>query len=710
MNALLNISIRTKLILLVCISLLGISSLALYQGIKAKETLLSTKKEKVEHIISGVFSQVDALREQAKKGLITQEKAQAEAKNLVSSFRYDNGNYIWINDFVPNMIMHPIKPELDGKNLSDLKDKKGTALFVEMAKTAKKSGAGYVEYYWSKPNADKPVPKMSFVKAVPEWQWVLGTGIYIDDVEEAFIENLISSAVLLLIIALIITVFAYLIISSINRPITQMAQIIHKVSHEGDLSSTIKIQQKDELGLIAEDFNHLIQFLAETIHEIQSVMSQVVKGQTDVQIKKEMRGTFDDLKKDINQSVTNIHKTILSLDDTLEDLSKGEFNTRQIEGLQGRFKQITDNANSVSTTLKSSFTEINLIMSEMSSGKFDRRINIDVMGEFKTLEDNINQSLNEVENAISQISEALARQASGDYSVNKDIKLTGDLERLDKALHTTCDKIGGTIVEINHTAESVSDMSEELANNAQLFSEKAQSQAATLEETSASTEEITATVKNNTDSARKANALANQAQEKAQKSSEINDIAVTSMQQITEASHQIAEIITLIDSIAFQTNLLALNAAVEAARAGEHGRGFAVVAGEVRNLAGKSADAAKQIKELIENSVQKVEEGAGYVNQSKDSLTEINEVIIQVSQIISEITSSSEEQAKAIEHINQAIASLDRDTQQTTHLVEQTAQNAQQMNVIARQMIKEMAFFKQDKANKALKNGALPAK
>ncbi|MGE4499192.1 MAG: methyl-accepting chemotaxis protein [Hydrogenovibrio sp.] len=661
MNGLMNLTIKAKLILLVLVTLVGMSFITIYDSITEKQIMMDAKKERVETIITGISSQIHALQNQVKEGKLTMEAAQKEAKDIVSSFRYDGNNYVWINDFHPNMIMHPLKPSLDGSDLSEYKDKKGNLLFVNMAKTAEKSGQGYVEYFWTKPNQTVPVPKMSFVKEIPGWNWILGTGIYIDDVNEAFYATLISHfAILAFLIAISIGV-AYWVFNAINRPLKEMSSIMQRVSNDGDLSQTISIRGNDEIGRISADFNHHIQFLANTIEEIQSVMANVARGNTDVSIHTEMKGVFD---------------------------------VQTINGLEGRFKHILENTESVVNSLKLSFEEINLVMSEMSTGKFDRRISIDVKGEFEKLEHNINQSLDSVEEAITHISEALSRQASGNYDPKSDIQLTGDLKRLDSALHTTCDKVGTTILQINHSAESVSRMSEELAQSAMAFSEKTQNQAATLEETSASTEEITATVRQNTDSARNANALARQAQEKAHKGAQINEVAVQSMDQITESSNQIADIITLIDSIAFQTNLLALNAAVEAARAGEHGRGFAVVAGEVRNLAQKSADAARQIKTLIEDSVQKIHEGADYVNQSKESLSEINEVITKVTSIISEITTSSEEQAKAVEHINQAIVSLDKDTQQNALIVEQTAQNAQQMKEAAYQMSRQVDFFK----------------
>jgi methyl-accepting chemotaxis protein len=194
-----------------------------------------------------------------------------------------------------------------------------------------------------------------------------------------------------------------------------------------------------------------------------------------------------------------------------------------------------------------------------------------------------------------------------------------------------------------------------------------------LEETAASMEEITSIVQQSAENAKHANTLAHEAKEVAQNGGKIVQSAVTSMQGIKESSNKIAEIITVIDEIAFQTNLLALNAAVEAARVGEQGKGFAVVASEVRNLAGRSSTAAKEIKTLVQDSVHRVEEGSGLVIKSGEELKEIVSSVEKVAAIVLEITSAAQEQSAGIEQINKAVMQMDEITQQNAALVEQTA-------------------------------------
>ena len=201
-------------------------------------------------------------------------------------------------------------------------------------------------------------------------------------------------------------------------------------------------------------------------------------------------------------------------------------------------------------------------------------------------------------------------------------------------------------------------------------------------------------VKRNADSASAANQLAHVARDKAQSGGAVISNAIAAMDDIDESSKHIANIITVIDEIAFQTNLLALNAAVEAARAGEQGKGFAVVASEVRNLAGRSASAAKEIQDLIEDSVAKVESGAKLVNQSGKTLGEIVESVEKVSEIVAEIASASLQQSTGIDQINQSMTHMDNITNQNAGLVQQSASASEAMEQRARDLTNELSFFK----------------
>ena len=271
------------------------------------------------------------------------------------------------------------------------------------------------------------------------------------------------------------------------------------------------------------------------------------------------------------------------------------------------------------------------------------------------------------------------RVAAGDLSNKVDGTAQGEAGLLLKAMQEMNDKLVGMIVEVRAGTEAITSGAGEISMGSQDLSARTEQQAASLEETASSMEELTATVKQNADHAHQASKLAVSASEVAVKGGEVVSEVVGTMASINDSSKRIAEIIGVIDGIAFQTNILALNAAVEAARAGEQGRGFAVVASEVRNLAQRSAAAAKEIKALIDDSVEKVNAGTLLADKAGNTMNEVVTSVKRVTGIIGEIADASAEQTTGIEQVNQAIAAMDQATQHNAALVEEAAAAAASM-------------------------------
>ncbi|WP_456236947.1 methyl-accepting chemotaxis protein [Collimonas silvisoli] len=309
------------------------------------------------------------------------------------------------------------------------------------------------------------------------------------------------------------------------------------------------------------------------------------------------------------------------------------------------------------------------------------------------------------------IRDAMQEIASGDGDLTRRLDATGkdELAQIAGAFNLFVDKIAAVLGEIRRSSESVKVASHQIAAGNLDLSSRTEQQASSLEETAASMEEITGTVKQSADNARQANQLAVSASSVAVKGGTVVSQVVETMDSINASSKKIVDIIGVIDGIAFQTNILALNAAVEAARAGEQGRGFAVVASEVRNLAQRSATAAKEIKGLIGDSVDKVAVGSKLVAEAGVTMEQIVDSVQRVTDIMSEITAASQEQSSGIEQINQAIGQMDQVTQQNAALVEEAAAAAASLQDHAGNLSQVVSMFKLDASRGAPVFKTMPA-
>ena len=295
---------------------------------------------------------------------------------------------------------------------------------------------------------------------------------------------------------------------------------------------------------------------------------------------------------------------------------------------------------------------------------------------------------------LERLADALSRLSQGDLGFRLDQGFSGAYARIKDDFNGAVTRLQETVQAIVVAVREVAGASAEISTSTTNLSQRTEEQAASLEETSASMQEMSATVRRNADNAMQADQLTSGSREVADRGGQVVAKAVTAMARIEESSRKISDIIGVIDEIARQTNLLALNAAVEAARAGDAGRGFAVVASEVRSLAQRSAQAAKDIKDLIINSSGEVQEGVGLVNQAGNSLTEIMDSIKQVAEIVGEIAAASQSQSTGIDQINRALNQMDEVTQQNSALVEENAASAKTLEHQAKIMADRVAFFR----------------
>ncbi|MDO8770495.1 MAG: methyl-accepting chemotaxis protein [Burkholderiaceae bacterium] len=468
MNNFLNrLSIMSKLWLLTAISILGLLAVSMYMALDGYQQSRLDREKLVRYEVEAASGVLAWAYQLETSGRMPRDQAQAMAKQAIGQMRYGKDEYFFISDLKATVLMHPVKPELDGKSGSAIRDPNGVAIFESFAEKVRKDRAGLVEYQWPKPGKELPVGKISYVQGFEPWGWVVGSGLYLNDLRDDFIS---------------------------------------------------KATGTDEI--------------ARLLHSMASMQTSIA---------------------------------------------------------------------AVVTTVRQGSEGLAIASAEIAQGNND-------------------------------------------------------------------------------------------------LSARTESQASALEETAASMEELSATVKQNADSARQANQLALSASSVAVKGGEVVGQVVQTMKGINEASHKIADIIQVIDGIAFQTNILALNAAVEAARAGEQGRGFAVVASEVRSLAGRSAEAAKEIKSLINASVERVEQGTALVDQAGVTMAEVVSSIKRVTDLMGEISAASGEQSAGVSQVGEAVTQMDQVTQQNAALVEEMAAAASSLKGQAQDLVGTVAVFKLSQA------------
>lgn len=339
--------------------------------------------------------------------------------------------------------------------------------------------------------------------------------------------------------------------------------------------------------------------------------------------------------------------------------------------------------------------DIEALVSSAQQGDLSKRMTLtDKDGFFLDLSTGMNELVETLSGVFEEVAQIIVGLSKGDLQEQMAGSYSGTFATVQNDINQTITKLNDIVGGISESASQIKTGSTEISSGNANLSSRTEQQASSLEETSATVEQLTEAVRHNANNAQQAHQLSSTAQEIAHSGGKTVEKAIVAMSEISDSSNKISDIIGVIDEIAFQTNLLALNASVEAARAGEQGRGFAVVATEVRNLAQRSATSAKEIKELIQDSVNKVDAGSALVNESGETLDNIVTSVLKVSDIIAEISASSQEQAESIDQVNIAIADLDNLTQQNAALAEETSAASESVSEQVNDMARLIQFFK----------------
>ena len=552
-----------------------------------------------------------------------EKELKAKALNEISKIRFGQDGYFFVYDYDGTNIMHPINPSLVGKNLIENKSQKGVYYIKDLIEAAKKGG-GTVIFDFPKSKDDPTLyDKIGYADGLQEWKWMIGTGVYVDNIEKNIeimhqnskekITSIILGIVIIAIVVSVILIFiiSFFITKEIISPLERfengLLSFFKYLNKESSDVSKIEIKSEDEIGIMTkvvneniERTNNLLKQDEALIKNVKEVVSQINKGnlkeriiaKTDNDSLEELKNILNDMLEIISKKVNN---DLVSIDEVLSKYKDMNF-TARIENLTG-----------------------------------------DVAKEINILADTINHLLLE-------------------------------------------NKINGLTLE---------DSSKILLENVNKLNISSNEAAASLEETAAALEQITSNIRNNTESIAKMAKLSDGVIRSSKDGENLANQTTNAMDEINNKVNMVNEAIAVIDQIAFQTNILSLNAAVEAATAGEAGKGFAVVAQEVRNLASRSAEAAKDIKHIVEEATIKANEGKQIASSMIYGYKDLSENITQTMNLISDIENASKEQLMGIEQINDAVSELDRQTQQNAMVSSQTHDIALVTDEIAKEIVKE---------------------
>ncbi len=532
----------------------------------------------------------------------------------------------------------------------------------------------------------------------------------------------------------------WLLVRGLAKPVIQVKDTIKDLSNGVDTDIPC-LNQRDEIGDLARSLDAVYQKGLESTRlraalDGANTMVMVVNRQANIiYVNPALQGHLSSFESEIRKqlpqfngaqlvgtNIDNFHKNPSHQRDILKGLTgprvatinlggrRIELTVSPVRGVDNSVLGAVAEWNDV-TQDEAIRKEMDQVISAASAGDFSRKIDLSQMdGAYRELADGMNKLVGVVDNATSDIGRMLEATAEGQLDQRIEADFQGKFGELKDNANRTAEQLATIVEQIQTVTSEVTAAASEITSGTSDLSDRTEQAASNLEETAASSEQMSATVRQNAENAKNANQLADTANQTASKGGKIVERAVEAMSGIEGSAQKITDIIGVIDEIAFQTNLLALNASVEAARAGEAGKGFAVVAQEVRQLAQRSAQAASDIKTLIQDSNGQVKDGVDLVNQAGEALGEIVGSIGEVASIVREISSASQEQAAGVQEINSSVASMDEMTQQNSALVEESTAASRALSDQANKLSELMAFFKLGNQSSRRQPAARPAR
>ncbi|MBO9902800.1 HAMP domain-containing protein [Xanthomonas phaseoli pv. dieffenbachiae] len=489
---------------------------------------------------------------------------------------------------------------------------------------------------------------------------------------------------------------AYFITLSLTQPLGRATRAAEWIA-SGKLDNDVETRFGDETGRLLTAMHKMQQQLRSLLAAQGEIVRRHNEGQISFRIDAAaFPGEYGLMANETNELVAAHINVKMQTVHLIERYAIGDL-SEDMPQLPGEKAAITSAMQHVKQNLSTMNHEIKHLAQAAASGDFAARGNAEQFQyDFRVMVESLNTLMATADGNLQSLSNLLQSIAAGDLTARMSGEFRGVFAQMRDDANATATQLADIVSSIKASAVSIKGAASEIAAGNQDLSQRTEQQAANLEESAASMEQLTSTVKQNAEGARQANQLALGAASVAAQGGAVVGKVVATMSGIEASSKKIADIISVIDGIAFQTNILALNAAVEAARAGDQGRGFAVVASEVRTLAQRSSGAAKEIKELIEDSVQRVAEGSALVNTAGKTMGEIVSSVQRVTDLMGEISAASQEQSAGIEQVNRAVTQMDESTQQNAALVEEATAAARSLEEQAMQLTQAVAVFKTD--------------
>ena len=747
-----NISIKAKLLILSIATIVLISIIIAIDSIyslksfssetieKYKEEAYAKKEEELKNYVSLAMKTVEAYHQRTSvekvkieveeelkkqtmflfsileaeyeknKNILSKDALQERLKDIVNATRYSKTGYFWINDLDAVVLIHPINPKLNNKDMHEYKDPNGKQIFKEFADIAKKDKEGFIDYVWPKPGFDQPQLKVSFVKLFAPYNWVIGTGEYVENATAK-----IQAEALKTISEMRYANNDYFWINDshpkmINHPTNSKLNGTDLSNYADPYGTKLFVEmarvtnEKKEGGLVKyywdkpnkkndpkEKFSYVQKF--EPWDWIIGTGAYVDDIEAEVALMQENTNTkiatiiasialFSFISVIIAILIYNyfVNKAIIrpldELDIAIKDIASGNEQADRInKKSDDEIGKIVDSFNEYISKLRKGYIEdgqvienVDEVIDKIAQGFYVYKIEkTSSSPQIQRLRDSINHMIERTNENLVSLNNTLIEYGNSNFQ-GVDSKIdTTKVNGVMSSLATSTQLIGHTVSEflsmIVATGTKLNNDTAVLSKSAKELSSSANEQAASLEQTAAAVEQITGIIKQSVQKTSQMSVLALELQKSSKEGETLASKTNQAMDEINKEVSSINEAIEVIDQIAFQTNILSLNAAVEAATAGEAGKGFAVVAQEVRNLASRSAEAAKEIKNIVEIATSKANEGKSIANSMKDGYTDLNKKINETITLIEDVSKGSKEEEVGILQINDTINVLDSVTQ-----------------------------------------------